>query len=391
MKIFKKIYNILPITLLTFLLLLLLPSTINAAQFHFKSYTLPTEETVTEDVYAIGDTVKIDGVVDGDLIVLADVIQVNGTVTGDTYLIGSKIDVDAIIYGNIFTFGNNSNIEGLITGNVYTFSSFLNYSADSEKDVFAFYLESNMKGSVGDDLRAVGIRSKVDSIVRGDLILLGDQYTTTEEKVSGNIFYNSTLENIAREQGVDVDRTFKIERPSLKTDWSFKLTMAVINFISIFLVGYIIIMLSPVKSVEIRKNITDSTDDFLKSLAVGLVLAIFIPVPLFILYISVIGAPSALFLSGLIGFVILFGKVWVETAFGKEILELFGVKEYRPFKSFLVGRLLTTVVNFIPVVRGFYNTILVLVAFGAILRMKRKYYRIASKEIESYKKKSKKK
>lgn len=391
MKIFKNIYNILPITLLTFLLLLLLPSTINAAQFQFKSYTLPTEETVTEDVYAIGDTVKIDGVVDGDLIVLADVIQVNGTVTGDTYLIGSKIDIDAIIYGNIFTFGNNSNIEGLITGNVYTFSSFLNYSADSEKDLFAFYLESNIKGSVGDDLRALGIRSKIDSIVRGDLLLLGDQYTTTEEKISGNIFYNSTLQNIAREQGIDVDKTFEIEKPSLKTDWSFKLTMAVINFISIFLVGYIIITLTPVKSVEIRKNITDSTDDFLKSLAVGLVLAIFIPVPLFILYISVIGAPSALFLSGLIGFVVLFGKVWVEIAFGKEILELFGVKEYRPFKSFLVGRLLTTIVNFIPVVRGFYNTILVLVAFGAILRMKRKYYRIASEEIQSFKKKSKKK
>jgi hypothetical protein len=381
MKIFKKIYNILPITILSFLLLLLVPSTINAAQFHFKSYTLPAEETVYEDIYVVADTIKIDGVIDGDVILLADTVQLNGTITGDAYLMGGKIDVDATVYGNTFVFANNSTVGGLLTGNTYLASSFLNYNADSEGDLFAFFLESNIKGSVGDDLRAFGIRSKVDSIVRGDLLLIGEQHTASEEKVSGNIFYNSTIEGIAKDQGVEIDRMFKFETPTLRRDWNLKAASVGINFLSLLLVGYFIISLTPVKSIEIRKRITDSTDDFLKSLGIGFVLAIVIPIPLFILFISIIGTPLAVFITGLLSFVMIFGKIWVETAFGKEILELFGVKEYRPFKSFLVGRVLTTVVSFIPIVRGFYNTIVVLVALGAIVRMKNSYYKIAKEQV----------
>lgn len=388
MNIFKKVLGILSLTLTLFTISILLPQSIQAAQFHFKSYTLTQEETVNEDVYAIGDTVTIDGVVNGDLIVIADTIQVNGTISGDTYLLGTKIDVDANIYGNTFLLANNTTIAGLFTQNTYIASSFLTYDAETQKDVFALSMESNIKGSVGDDLRTMAMRTTVDSIVRGDLILLSNEYRTGEDKVTGNIYYNSTLQNIAKEQGVDLDRRVEIEIPSLKQDTNLKIVMSLIGYLAMCLVGFIIITLTPVKTIEIRKRITDSTDEFLKSLAVGIILAILIPLPLFILFISIIGAPAALFITGLLSFILIFGKIWVETAFGKEILELFGIKEYRPFKSFLVGRTLSLIINFIPVVRGFYNTILGLVALGAIVRMKKSYYLIAK---EKAKKPTKKK
>jgi hypothetical protein len=387
MNLFKKIFNILPITLSLFFLTLLLPSTVNAAQFHFKSYTLPPEEIVNEDIYVFGDNIKIDGVINGDLIAIGDVVQVNGTITGDVYLVGTKVDVTANIYGLLFTFSNNTTINGIITQNVYSFSSFLNFNADTEKDVFAFYLESNIKGSVGDDLRATGVRSNIDAIVRGDLVLLGNQSHNAEEKVTGTIYYNSTIENIARQQGVEIDRIFNVEKPKLKDEWSVKTLMVFINFLSMAFVGFIIITLSPVKTIEIRKKVTDSTDDFLKSLALGIVIAILIPVPLFILFISVIGTPAAIFITGLLSFLLIFGRVWVETAFGKEILELFGVTEYRPFKSFLIGRVLSTIVSTIPVISAFYYTILSLVALGAVIRMKKGYYKMANKQAETFRKK----
>ena len=84
-----------------------------------------------------------------------------------------------------------------------------------------------------------------------------------------------------------------------------------------------------------------------------------------------------------------FGKVWVETSLGKEILVLLKIEGYRPFKSFLAGRVLTILVNIIPIVRGFYNMILSFVALGAIIRMKKGYYQLASRQAKEYRENNK--
>ncbi len=381
MNIFKNIYKILPITFLFLLLSILLPSKIEAAQFHFKSYTLSQEQSIDDDIYAVGEDFKIDGVVNGDVVVLGNTIQLNGTVTGDVYLVGEKINIDATVYGNTFVFGNNTSIEGTLAESTYIMTSILNYNADTQKDLFGFFLESSMKGTIGDDLRIVGFRSNIESIVRGDAILLGDGHTVNDMNVTGDIFYNTTLKDIAKSQGVDIDDGINVDMPTLKRNLKFNLSIILINFLSMLLVGFVLITLTPVKSIEIRKRITDSTTDLLSSLGIGFLAAVIIPLPLLILSFSVIGTPLALLITGLLSFLFIFGKVWVELAFGKEVLELFGVKEYRPFKSFLIGRVITVLITLIPVVGGFYSSIIGLLALGAIIRMKNDYFSMAKKQV----------
>jgi hypothetical protein len=387
MNIFKKLYTILPITILFLLLTTLLPSTIHAAQFHFKSYTLTQDEKVDDDIYAVGESVKIDGVVNGDVIAFGDTVQVNGTITGDVYLMGGKINIDATIYGNTFVFGNNTSLDGLLSDNTYIGTSILNYNADTQGDLMTLFMESNMKGSIGDDLRAVGFRSNIDSVVRGDAILIGEQHSVNEVNISGDIFYNSTLEAIAKEQGVDFNSDIDIDTPELRKDWNFNVGMKLLNLLSMLLVGYIIITLTPVKSIEIRKRITDSTSDFAKSLTFGFLTTILLPLPLIVLALSLVGAPLALLITGVLSFIFIFGKVWVELAFGKEILELFGVEEYRPFKSFLIGRIISILIGLIPIAGGIYNSIVAFVALGAIIRMKKYYFTVAKEKTEIVKKK----
>lgn len=381
MNIFKNIYKILPITFLFLLLSVLLPSKIEAAQFHFKSYTLSQEQSIDDDIYAVGEDFKIDGVVNGDVVVLGNTIQLNGTITGDVYLVGEKINIDATVYGNTFIFGNNTSVEGTLAESTYIMTSILNYNADTQKDLFGFFLESSMKGTIGDDLRIVGFRSNIESIVRGDAILLGDGHTVNDMNVTGDIFYNTTLKDIAKSQGVDIDDGINVDMPTLKRNLKFNLSIILINFLSMLLVGFILITLTPVKSIEIRKRITDSTTDLLSSLGIGFLAAVIIPLPLLILSFSVIGTPLALLITGLLSFLFIFGKVWVELAFGKEVLELFGVKEYRPFKSFLIGRVITVLITLIPVVGGFYSSIVGLLALGAIIRMKNDYFSMAKKQV----------
>lgn len=389
-----RIYKYFLSLLLVPFLLPLFTTQANAAEFHFKSYTLKQDETVKDDVYAFGDAVKIDGVIDGDLIVLASNILINGTVTGDVYILGSTVTVDANIYGHTFAFANNASLKGILAQNIYLLGTYVNYDAQAGKDVFSVSGENNFKGSIGDDLRAYGIRSTIDSTVNGDLILLGEEYTVSEEKISNNIYYNSTLNTIAREQGVDLDNGMKVDtsviQKSLENDWSFISLKTLIGFVGFALVGLILITLTPVKNVELQRKITGSLDEFLKSLVIGFVAFLLLPFPLFVLMITIVGFPAALLVAGILFFAMYFGRVWVELSLGKELLELFGMKGYRPYRSFLVGRVITVGINFIPVVRGFYNTILSFVALGALIRMKKEYYLIAQKKAEEYTKKPKK-
>jgi len=390
MKIYKYFLSLLFVPLL----FALFTTKTNAAEFHFKSYTLKQDETVKDDVYAFGDSVKIDGVIDGDLVVLASNVQINGTVTGDVYLLGSTATVDANIYGNTTILANNTSLKGILAQNVYMVTTYANYDAQAGKDVFSVSAENNFKGSIGDDLRAYSMRSAIDSTVNGDLILLGEEYTVSEEKISNNIYYNSTLNTIAREQGVDLDNGIKIDtsvvEKSLKNNWSFISLKAIVSFVGFALVGLILITLTPVKNVELQKKITGSIDEFLKSLVMGFAVFLLLPFPLFILMITIVGFPAAMLVAGILFFALYFGRVWVELSLGKEILELFGMRGYRPYRSFLVGRVLTVGMNFIPVVTIFYNTIISLVALGALIRMKKGYYTIAQRQAKEYSKKSKK-
>jgi cytoskeletal protein CcmA (bactofilin family) len=386
MRNFKKILLSLPLLLLLTTISLLSPTNVEAAKFEFKSYVLTSDQTIDEDLYVVADDIKVDGVVDGDVILVGDSVQLNGTITGDAYILGTTVNIDSNVYGNIFVFGNNTNIEGLVTDNTYIVSSFLDYQADTQRDMLAIFFDGTLKGSVGDDLRAIGIKPNIESIIRGDLVLIGEQENLTETTVTGEIYDSNRLNRIAESQGVDMEETPSFD---IETTWESRTLSLTINFLSFLLVGFILISISPVKTYKIQEKITGSTNEFLKSLAVGFIVFMLLPIPLFILAISVVGTPAAILIGGLLFFLMFFGKVWVETALGKEILALLKIEGYRPFKSFLAGRVLTILVNIIPIVRGFYNMILSFVALGAVIRMKTGYYQLANKQAKEYREKNK--
>lgn len=356
-----------------------------AGEFHFRSYTLSEGTTVDDDLYVFGDSIKVNGEVNGDVILFAENVQVDGDIDGDVYAFGSKVDIAGNIDGNVFVFGGNVTVDGSISGNLYALCYSLAYLGDTDNDVFVLSYENTIKGDIGDDLRAFSLMSTVKSIVNGDLLLLANNYDTAEDMVSGGIYYNSTLESIAQEQGVDLDKN-KIEVESLfdyvkqfVSDNSFIISCvtSIISFLSMLLAGCFLVWLTPVKTGRIIKRVTGSTSDFVKSLLVGLCVIVVVPVPLFILMISIVGFPIACIILGFVVFTFVFGKIWVELAFGREILKLFKKKDYYPYKSLLIGRFISVIIGLIPVVSIFYNVIVTLTSIGAIVRMKKDSYTIA--------------
>lgn len=376
----KRLFGVLAVPLLAVLFSIVAAKPANAAEFHFKDYTLAQDETVADDLYITNSYTEINGLVQGDVMIAATDVKITGTVTGDIYIVGTNITFTGNTYGNLYTAGNDISIQGIVKGNAYTIGSVVNFSGDVENDYTDIAMRTNNTGSVGDDARIITSDGTVDSLIKGDLVLIGSKYSLQDSKVTGNIYDNARINSIAQEQGVDLTHESNTTYTMPTVTWSSKLFGALFAFCSMSLVGYFMIAAAPVKTGKIMSKVTGSPKDFVFSLMIGFGILVVAPFALLVLSISLVGIPFAFFIMGLLLFLTLFGKLWVETAFGQEILLLLKSEGYRPFKSLAIGRGISVLIGLVPFVSFFYSIVLMSTAVGAFVRMKLEYWNKGKKK-----------
>ncbi|MEX0699791.1 MAG: polymer-forming cytoskeletal protein, partial [Acidimicrobiia bacterium] len=60
------------------------------------------EDTITEDLYVAGNTVRVEGRIEGDLYAVAfNEIVVSGVVTGDIVAVGGRVEVSGSVEGSL--------------------------------------------------------------------------------------------------------------------------------------------------------------------------------------------------------------------------------------------------------------------------------------------------
>ena len=359
-------------TVISLLGVFVLTTPVNAAQFETGDYTLEKDSVIEEDLYINGESVVISGIVDGDLFASAESIKIDGTVTGDFVVFANSVNVTGNVYGNTISFAQTSTFSGILGENLISASSSINYNAQTGEDAYVAVGTGSVLGSIGDDLRIAGGQLTVDSLVKGDALVTAGTKTVNDEKITGTVYDSEALDEALKLESVDLKvQDIEETKATFKTAFnSLNITGKLIGLVSMYIVGAVLINVMPVKTFKIKEKITGSTSDFINSLLVGIAVFIFIPLPIIILLVSFVGAPLGLLLGGFTFFVMVFGKLFVEIAFGEEILELFGYDQKNYYLSLLTGRVTCVLVNFVPVLRGFYNFIVTSVALGAMVRMK---------------------
>lgn len=371
---FKSIY-LTPLLLL--LLLFIFPKTdINAAEIKVGDYTLDKVSIVEDDLYISADTVVIEGVVDGDLFVEAENITVGGTVTGDIYLFGTNTYVNGNIYGNAVVMGSTVNITGTHKGNVYVGAVTADLDGTFNKDVLVLSGTLNLDGTVGDDVRVLSTQVISNASVGDDFLISSDNYSVNEDDIYGEL--------VSPSDSVFKDRETNDFIFTKKDLLGFNLGLTIVNFIGMYIVGLVLILSAPVKTLQYEKKIIGSWEEFLKSYAVGLVILFTVPIPLFLLTVTLVGAPLAILIAGILLFLSIFGTVWVESALGQKILLLSNRADSSRLLSLLVGRFVSTVVKLVPILRGIYSLSLIFVVVGAVARSKYDAF-MKSKEVSKKK------
>lgn len=104
------------LSLLLMPLLWALPSTaVQAAQFKGDDlYELPAGQTISEDLFAAGNSLVISGTVDGDLFAAGLTIRIDGVVTGHVFAAGSIILLTGEVQGDLYAVGATVIVEGTV-------------------------------------------------------------------------------------------------------------------------------------------------------------------------------------------------------------------------------------------------------------------------------------
>lgn len=354
----SKSKKILIASLLLFFSLL---TPIHAAKIEKGDYILEKDAIVEDNLYVMGENITINGVVDGDVVAIGQKVLLSGTISGDLYLLGTTVTVDGYIYGNIFTLGSNVSITSTVEGNTYAGGIVTNINGNITNDLFILAGSSKLEGNVGDDVRAFVGQLVSTAQVGGDFLAMTDNYSIDPNDIQGQ-FDTSIFTN-----GKDIVEKFTFSKEDFI---GFNLGLIIINFLGMYIVGTLLIVSAPVKTLQIEKKIISSWTEFLKSYITGMIILFAIPIPIVLLLITFVGIPLAVLLIGIMTFLSLFGIIWAESAIGQKVLQLTKGKDTWRFFSLLIGRGISTVVKLIPLIRGFYSISLIALTVGAVLRTK---------------------
>jgi len=150
----------------------------SAAEIHKEqSYRLEKGQVVHDDLIVAGQSVEIDGTVDGDLIVFARSVTVRGHVTGDILGFAQEMRVDGTVDDNIRAFVNTLTIDGSVGKNVSIGVSNADIGSDAKIGGSLMDLGSDVmiEGSVGRGLLAAGARTEIEGTIGGATCVKGQQ------------------------------------------------------------------------------------------------------------------------------------------------------------------------------------------------------------------------
>src|SRR5437588_2879611 len=146
--------------LLIVLLTLSLPS-FALERRHGEFVTVAANETVDDTLLAAGNSVRVEGVVNGDLLAFGRTVEVSGSVKGDLVSFAKRAVVSGTVEGRIYNFSQSLDLDGQLGHSIYGWTQSLRV-AD--------------RGHVGDGIVAAA----------GDVSLEGEVKRSVDMLLSGN-------------------------------------------------------------------------------------------------------------------------------------------------------------------------------------------------------------
>lgn len=297
--------------------LVLLLSTVSALQIKGAD-EVTINEPVNENLLVAGGMITIDAPVNGDIMATGGEIRINSVVNGDVLAAGGRIYVKNNVTGDVRVTGGQIDIEGNVRGDVLATGGeiWIETGTPIGGDVLASGGRVTVNSDVKGDVRLSGGDVKIDKTINGDVSIKAESISLAEGAlIKGNLNYTSPKEaELKKEQvnGTISRQEIKVEKrvPS----YAFTLAWKIFASLALLLIAIIIVLIMPSMSLRLSNNIRY---DFWKSLLLGLVSLVVVPVAALLIGITMIGLPITIIIILLYLIAIYISKIFAALWIGK--------------------------------------------------------------------------
>jgi cytoskeletal protein CcmA (bactofilin family) len=338
------------------------------------NFFFPDTAIIQDDLVTAGGNIRLDGIIEGDLISVSRSLVQSGLILGSLNAMAQDVDVLGEVKGSVRAFAQNVNVNGALDRNLIAlgYSVDLKPGAEIQKDVSVFCGKMTLDGKLGGNLKGSVGELVISGVVNQDVSVEADKITLMPTaRILGNLKYKSEkeakIESGALVSGETVwtqPKAAKEKEP--KSIFTGKPIIPEILFLLALMVTGVVLTLICGKNAYQTKQVIG--DSFLKTLALGFVAMVCVPIAVIILIISVIGIPIAVIAVLAYAVLIYVAKIPVAIFVGEKIIRGLG-KEGQPslLWSMLLGLVVLTLLLNIPYLDWLIYFLVLFTGFGAII------------------------
>jgi hypothetical protein len=335
---------------------------------HQDFITVPASETIDDTLLAAGNTVRVEGVINGDLLVFAQTVEVRGTIKGDLVSFAKRIVISGSVEGHIFTCAQSLDLDGQLGHSIYGWAQSLHVGNRShledgvvvgagdfilegevKRSVTIFSSNAEVSGSIGRELTMAG-----GSLTVTDTARVGSNLTARVHRLRDvHIADNAT---IAGKRDIQVRmRKNQFTRPRFYFHQALWLAATMLT-------GWLALLLFP----GFFHTTTQAVGSGWRSLGLGVGVLTGVPVAMIVAAITLVGVPISLMLLAVYLAAIYLAKVWVGAFLGRILLKSAGDTKRDSLLGLLLGLLILTIAGFIPFLGGLVRLGVVCLGLGAL-------------------------
>ena len=353
--------------LLTVLVALSLPS-IALERRHSEFVTVGANETVDDSLVAAGNTVRIEGVVNGDVLVFGRTVEVSGTVKGDLLSWAQRTEVRGTVEGHIYTFSQSLDVGGQVGRSIYAWVQSLRVDDKGHvgDGIVAGAADVGLEGNVMRSVTLLAGSTDVSGSIGRDLTMAGGNLTLANSaRIGGNLtarVHRQKEVHIADGTTIGGKRDIKVQVQKTRFAHPKFYFFQAVWLLAAMLVGWLGLVLFP----GFFQATTQAVGAGWRSVGLGIAVLVGAPVAMIVGAATLVGIPVALMSLALYLAAIYLAKVWVGAFLGKIFLKRATATTRDWLLGLLVGLLIITVAGFIPYVGGLIRFTVVCLGLGAL-------------------------
>ena len=338
--------------------------------------TIPSGEVREGDLYAAGQTVQVDGRLNGDLIAGARRVVVDGRVDGDLFAAGNTIDLRGPIGDSARIAGQSLTVDTTIDGDLIAGGAELHVTENAS--IAGGLVAANglveIDGTVGAGARVAAGEIVVRGTVNGDANFIADRVELAPgARITGDLDYRARTP-LGPEAAAQVEGAVRYEEPVEDPDdgggGGFGVVLWFWQVLAALLTG--IVVVAALRGV-VERLVASIAEETTLGALLGFTAFLLVPVAAVIAMVTLIGMPIGLAAALLFALALYAAKLPIAVWVGGRLLGLAGRPGASPYAAMAVGIVLLYLLFAIPFVGWLFWLAATWLGLGAMVVTGRRY------------------